>query len=137
MSRHFPNISIARDFDATGIIRSPSSIVRLDDTGVFPPLALLYDWRERLQRAIDSRFAPETAGVLDAALLGNRYNLSRDASERFREGGTFHVLVISGLHISFIGGVVFLAVRRLTKRRLVAIPLSGDRRLGVLARSWR
>ena len=57
--------------------------------------------------------------MLDAALLGNRYNLSRDASERFREGGTFHVLVISGLHISFIGGVVFLVVRRLTKRRLM------------------
>ena len=108
-----------RDFDATGIVRSPASIVRLEDTRVFPPLAWLYAWRERLQRTIDSRFAPETAGVLDAALLGNRYNLSRDASDRFREGGTFHVLVISGLHISFIGAVVFLIVRRVTKRRLV------------------
>ena len=108
-----------RDFDATGIVRSPASIVRLDDAQVFPPLAWLYGWRERLQRAIDSRFSPETAGVLDAALLGNRYNLSRDASERFREGGTFHVLVISGLHISFIGAVVFLFARRLTQRRLI------------------
>ena len=108
-----------RGFDATGVIRSPASLARLEDTNVFQPLALLYDWRERLQRTIDSRFSPETAGVLDAALLGNRYNLSRAASERFREGGTFHVLVISGLHISFIGGVVFLVVRRLTKRRLV------------------
>ncbi|HJU93197.1 MAG TPA: DNA internalization-related competence protein ComEC/Rec2 [Pyrinomonadaceae bacterium] len=106
-----------RDFDATGIVRNPASIVRLDDARVFLPLAWLYEWRERLQRAIDSRFSPETAGVLDAALLGNRYNLSRDASERFREGGTFHVLVISGLHISFIGAVVFLVARRLTKRR--------------------
>jgi len=108
-----------RDLDATGIVRSPASILRLDDTRVFPPLALLYEWRERLQREIDSRFAHETAGVLDAALLGNRFNLSRDASERFREGGTFHVLVISGLHITFIGGIVFLGVRRLTKRRLM------------------
>ncbi len=108
-----------RDFDATGIVKSPDSIVRLDDAPTFAPLAWLYDWRERLQREIDSRFAPETAGVLDAALLGNRYNLSRAATERFREGGTFHVLVISGLHISFIGGIVFLLVRRLTKRRLI------------------
>jgi competence protein ComEC len=108
-----------RNFDATGLVQGPASIVRLDDAWVLPPLALLYDWRERLQREIDSRFAAETAGVLDAALLGNRYNLSRDASERFREGGTFHVLVISGLHISFIGGLVFLVVRRLTKRRLL------------------
>jgi competence protein ComEC len=107
-----------RGCDATGIVKSPASLARLDDTTVFRPLAWLYDRRELLQREIDARFTPETAGVLDAALLGNRYNLSRAASERFREGGTFHVLVISGLHISFIGGIVFLGVRRLTKRRL-------------------
>ncbi len=112
-----------RDYDATGLIKSPTSLTRLDDTRVFPPLAWLYDWRQRLQHEIDSRFTPETAGVLDASLLGNRYNLSRDAAERFREGGTFHVLVISGLHISFIGGIVFLIVRRLTKRRLVQFAL--------------
>jgi competence protein ComEC len=112
-----------RDYDASGLIKSPSSIARLDDARVFAPLAWLYDWRERLQREIDSRFPPETAGVLDAALLGNRYSLSHDASDRFREGGTFHVLVISGFHISFIGGIVFLCVRRLTRRRSVQFVL--------------
>ncbi len=101
-------------------------IVRLGETRVFPPLAWLYAWRERLQRQIDSSFEAETAGVLDAALLGNRYNLTRSTSERFREGGTFHVLVISGLHISFIGGIVLLAIRRLTRRRLLqfVIPIA-------------
>lgn len=106
-------------YDATGILKSPAAITRLDDTRVFPPLAWLYDWRSRLQQQLYTSFHAETAGVLDAALLGNRYNLSPDASERFREGGTFHVLVISGLHISFIGAVVFLIVKRLTKRRLL------------------
>lgn len=108
-----------RDYDATGLIKNSGAIVRLEDARVFAPLANLYRWRERLQRTIDLLFAPETAGVLDASLLGNRYNLSHDASERFREGGTFHVLVISGLHISFIGGLMFLAIRRFTKRRLL------------------
>ena len=106
-------------YDASGIVKSPASIVRLEDTRVFPPLAWLYEWRARLQQQIDARFAPETAGVLDATLLGNRYNLSYSASERFREGGTFHVLVISGLHISFIGGIVFILIRRLTRRRIL------------------
>ena len=108
-----------REYDATGIVRSPASIVRLDDTRVFKPLAWLYEWRQRLQLTIDSKFAPETAGVLDAALLGNRYNLSPAAAERFREGGTFHVLVISGLHITFLGGIMFVAARRLTSQRLL------------------
>jgi competence protein ComEC len=111
------------DYDATGVVKNPAAITRLEDTRVFPPLALVYRWRESLQREIDTRFTPETAGVLDAALLGNRYTLSPSASERFREGGTFHVLVISGLHISFIGGLVFLVISRLTKRRLVQFAL--------------
>src|SRR5262249_45425361 len=42
----------------------------------------------------------------------------------FREGGTFHVLVISGQHISFIGGLVFLLLRQLTKRRALQFALS-------------
>jgi competence protein ComEC len=105
-----------KSYDATGVVKSAAAITRLGDASVFPPLTWLYAWRERLQRQIDSRFAPETAGILDAALLGNRYNLSRATSERFREGGTFHVLVISGLHISFIGAVVLLLIRRLTRK---------------------
>ncbi|HEU4434701.1 MAG TPA: ComEC/Rec2 family competence protein, partial [Pyrinomonadaceae bacterium] len=108
-----------KGYDATGVVKGASAIARLDDATVFPPLAWLYASRARLQREIDSRFTPETAGVLDAALLGNRYNLTRSSSERFREGGTFHVLVISGLHISFIGGIVLLALRRLTRRRVL------------------
>ena len=88
------------------------------------PLAWLYEWRRKLQEEIDSRFSKETAGVLDAALLGNRYNLSRPTAERFREGGTFHVLVISGLHITFLGGLVFLCARRLTKNYAVRFLLS-------------
>lgn len=112
-----------KGYNATGVIKNASSIVRLDDAKVFPVLAWLYEWRERLQREIDTRFDPETAGVLDAALLGNRYNLSSAASERFREGGTFHVLVISGLHITFIGGLVLLVVRRLTNRRMLQFVL--------------
>ncbi|MEP6637260.1 MAG: ComEC/Rec2 family competence protein, partial [Acidobacteriota bacterium] len=106
-----------KGYDATGVVKSLSLIERLDDERVFLPLAWLYEWRERLQEQINCQFAHETASVLNASLLGNRYFLSRPTSERFRAGGTFHVLVISGLHISFIGGVVLLIARRLTKRK--------------------
>jgi len=108
-----------KGYDATGVIKSPAAITRIENPARVSLLALLYSWREKLQEEIHAKFDAETAGVLDAALLGNRYNLSRETAERFREGGTFHVLVISGMHISLIGGVVFLAVRRLTKRRVI------------------
>jgi len=104
-------------YDATGVVKSPSQIRILQNGVRLSPFAWLYRWRTQLQNEIDSHFSLETAGVLDAAIIGNRYNLSRDTSERFREGGTFHVLVISGLHITFLGGVAFLIARRLTRKR--------------------
>ncbi|MDX6559051.1 MAG: competence protein ComEC [Blastocatellia bacterium] len=108
-----------KGYDATGVVKSPRLIERLDDERVFLPLAWLFEWREHLERDFAARFSPETAGVLEAALLGNRYNISRGAAERFRAGGTFHVLVISGLQIAFIGGLVLLVTRKLIRRRLV------------------
>src|SRR5215475_1529771 len=99
-------------YDATGVIKSPLLIERLSDERVFPPVARLYEYRQHIQTQINLYFSPETAAVLNASLLGNRNFLSRATAERFRDGGTFHVLVISGWHISAIGGLVFLISRR-------------------------
>jgi competence protein ComEC len=108
-----------KGYDATGVVKSPMLIERLDDERVFLPLAWLYEWRQRVEKEFASNFSLETAGVLQAALLGNRYNISRAAAERFRAGGTFHVLVISGLQIAFIGGLMILITRRLTRRKVL------------------
>ncbi|HEV3471232.1 MAG TPA: ComEC/Rec2 family competence protein [Pyrinomonadaceae bacterium] len=105
-----------RDADARGTIKSPLLVERLDDERVFLPLALLDAWRLELTRRVGLLFAPETAGVLKAAMLGNRYWLSRPAAERFREGGTFHVLVISGLHITFLGALAWRAAGFFARR---------------------
>jgi competence protein ComEC len=113
-----------KGYDATAFIKSPLLIERLENERVFLPLAWLYEWRRKLQAQIDSHFSNETAGVLDAALIGNRYNLSRQTSERFREGGTFHVLVISGLHITFLGGLIFFLTRRFTKSQALQFLVS-------------
>lgn len=113
-----------KGYDATGIIKSPFFIERLGDEQAFPLLAWLYDWRHHVEGQINLHFWPETGGVLNASLLGNRHFLSRATAERFREGGTFHVLVISGWHISVIGGLVFVISRRFTRSRLWQFLLS-------------
>jgi competence protein ComEC len=107
-----------KGYDATGVVKSPLLIERLDDERVFLPLAWIYEWRQSLEKDFSARFSADTAGVLGAALLGNHYQISHAAAERFRASGTFHVLVISGLQIAFIGGLVLVIVRRLTKRKL-------------------
>ncbi len=113
-----------KGYDATGFVKSALLIERLENERVFLPLAWVYDWRRRLQNEIDARFSVETAAVLDASMLGNRYKLSRATAERFRDGGTFHALVISGMHITFIGALVFVVARWFTKNKLLQFLLS-------------
>jgi competence protein ComEC len=108
-------------FDAAGAIKSPLLVERLDDERVALPLAWLERWRASLHERLGETFSSEAAGVLQAAMLGNRYGLSRASAERFREGGTFHVLVISGLHISFLGGLSLWLARKLTRRRALQL----------------
>ncbi|MCA1590749.1 MAG: competence protein ComEC family protein, partial [Acidobacteria bacterium] len=43
--------------------------------------------------------------------------LDRRTADVFREGGTFHILVISGLHVKMIGAFLLLIIRRLTRNR--------------------
>ena len=107
-----------RDLDGRGTIKSPLLVERLDDERVFLPLVWLDEWRAGLIRRIDATFSRDAAGVLKAALVGDRYGLSRETAERFRDGGTFHILVISGLHVGFVGAIVWAAARRFTRRRL-------------------
>ena len=108
-----------KGYDATGVIKSPLLVERLEDAQVFLPLAWLYQCRSLVEKQFEQHFSIETAGVLDAVLLGNRHKVSREVADRFREGGTFHVLVIAGLHISFIAGLLFLMMRRLTRNRVI------------------
>ncbi len=106
------------DMDATAMIKSPLLVEKLSDEQVFTPLAWIYEQRQNLIIEFRNKFNISTAGVLIASLLGDKHFLDRETAEVFREGGTFHVLVISGLHITFIGGLTLLFVRFFTRRRL-------------------
>ena len=107
-----------KDIDATAIVKSPLLIEKTGDASHFAALGWLYDLREDLIVEFRDNFNVSTAGVLIASLLGNRYFLDASTADVFRDGGTFHVLVISGLHITFIGGLVLLFVRVFTRNRL-------------------
>jgi competence protein ComEC len=103
--------------DATGTIKSPLLVEVVGQERVFAPLAWVYDQRQDLIFAFRQNFSSSTAGVLIASLLGDRHFLDKRTADTFREGGTFHVLVISGLHITFIGGLVLLFLWSFTRKR--------------------
>ncbi|MFM9903295.1 MAG: ComEC/Rec2 family competence protein [Pyrinomonadaceae bacterium] len=105
------------NIDATGSIKSRSMIEHIADESVFLPVAWVYDQRARLIDDFRTNLTPPAAGVMIASLLGDKYFLDKDTADLFREGGTFHILVISGLHITFIGGLLLLFFRQLTRNR--------------------
>ncbi len=104
--------------DATGIIKSPLLVEKIGEAKIFLPLKWIYDFRQKLTIDFRDNFNVSTAGVLIASLLGNDNFLDKRTADVFRGGGTFHVLVISGLHITFIGGLTLLFVRFFTNKRL-------------------
>jgi competence protein ComEC len=107
-----------RGADLIGTIKSPLLVERLEDERVLLPLYYLDESRRRLITLTGELFAPDTAGVLKAALFGDSHSLTREAAERFRDGGTFHLLVVSGMHVTLVGGLVWACARLLTRRRL-------------------
>lgn len=106
-----------REIDAAAVIKSPLLIEKLGEEKIFAPLGWIYERRANLIGNFKDKFSVSTAGVLIASLLGNRHFLDRPTAAVFREGGTFHVLVISGLHITFIGGLTLVFVRFFTRSR--------------------
>lgn len=104
--------------DASGTIKSPLLVENLGSGGS-ELSAFVFGIRERLIAKFREMFSPQVAGVMSASLLGNKYFLDRETADVFREGGTFHVLVISGLHITFIGGLAAMFVGLFTRRKWV------------------
>lgn len=103
--------------DASAAIKSPLLVEKIGEAQTFVPLEWIYDFRQKLTVDFRNNFSVSTAGVLIASLLGNDNFLDKRTAEIFRDGGTFHVLVISGLHITFIGALTLLFVRFFTNRR--------------------
>jgi len=107
-----------KQIDATAIIKSPLLVEKIAETKTFAPLAWVYERRQNLIVDFRNNFNVSTAGVLIASLLGNSHFLDKQTAEVFRAGGTFHVLVISGLHITFIGGLTLLLIQFFTNKKL-------------------
>ncbi len=66
--------------------------------------------RENALQRLDTLY-PGDSGFVRALLLGDEDRLDPATSEDFRKTGTFHAIVISGLHISLIAGTILWLLR--------------------------
>ncbi len=53
----------------------------------------------------------QRAAILASLIIGDYSNLSNNTREVFQNSGTFHVLVISGLHVAWLAGVLLQALK--------------------------
>jgi competence protein ComEC len=115
----FGEILQYRGIDAVGWVKSPLLIEKIGEGPQNRALAALYRIRSRAIRSLLRGLKQPGSGILAAALFGNRHFLSQDAAEIFRAGGTFHLLIISGLHIAMIAVVVMELMKAVSRSNLI------------------
>ena len=59
------------------------------------------------------RLSADDAGMLNAMLFGDRAGLNRTLRVGFERTGSFHLFVVSGMHVALIAGLLFWITRRL------------------------
>lgn len=81
--------------------------------GMGQQAALWISAQRRLLAAYVNEAAGERAGGLAAALVaGDRSFLKAEDQDALRDTGLAHLLAISGLHLSIVGGLTFFLIRR-------------------------
>ncbi len=71
-----------------------------------------------------ARLTPDDTAMLDAMLFGDRSRLRQDLRIGFERTGSFHLFVVSGMHVALLAGMLFWVLRRLRAPRGVATVLT-------------
>ncbi|MGE3775098.1 MAG: ComEC/Rec2 family competence protein, partial [Gammaproteobacteria bacterium] len=100
-----------------------------------PMLPLLRAWlpferlRQRISRRVTAALPGETGAIAAALLTGERGGITETTNQAYRDSGIFHILSISGLHMTVFAGAVYVASRFL----LSLVPLLA---LGFSIKKW-
>lgn len=70
------------------------------------------------------RLTSQDSSVLSAMLFGDRTRLQHSMRSAFERTGSFHLLVVSGLHITIVIGLIFWLARKLRMGQLSATLLA-------------
>ncbi|HEV8129451.1 MAG TPA: ComEC/Rec2 family competence protein, partial [Candidatus Eisenbacteria bacterium] len=117
-----------------------SGTVDVDPTGVAAGsdprergAAATWIWRDRIARAFDEALSPPVAALARGMILGDRSMIAPGMRDAFRDGGTIHILSISGLHVCILGGFAALAAAAF---RLALVPSLAFELLAVWGYTW-
>ena len=81
-------------------------------------------WRHKILSLIQASFPEDTAAFAKALLLGETSELTYAQNRAFQVSGLRHVVAVSGLHVSILFAIVYMAFgRRRVWNTLIGIPL--------------
>lgn len=89
-----------------GYTRNPVVMLATPDAGFS-----IFRLRMRLADAIRTHLPGNSGAVAAAVMTGDRSAMSQDVLEDLRASNLAHLLAISGLHMGFLAGAVFAAMR--------------------------
>ena len=69
--------------------------------------------RNRLALRVNAIIGGDEGAIAAAMVTGKRDFLSTDAKDLIREAGIFHIITISGVQMTLVAGIFFVAARRL------------------------
>ena len=72
----------------------------------------LFTLKQSLGNRIDALFPEETAGFLKSLFLGERSGITLSEKSLYQSAGISHILAISGLHLSLLGGFFYRLLRK-------------------------
>ncbi|MFQ5656160.1 MAG: DNA internalization-related competence protein ComEC/Rec2 [Candidatus Methylomirabilales bacterium] len=126
---NYRRYATTRGFYLEGWGRDGGQIQIVDRKGGSQILRGISDIRETVLKRINVAFPEKEGGMLQAIVLGDRSGISPELREIFVNSGTYHILVISGLHVGFLAGFLYFIGRLL---RLPPALRSGLTVLGVV-----
>ena len=72
----------------------------------------LFTLKQSLGNRMDALFPKETAGFLKSLFLGERSGITLSEKSLYQSAGISHILAISGLHLSLLGGFFYRLLRK-------------------------
>jgi competence protein ComEC len=85
-----------------------------------------FAFQQDIIKKIDTYFKRPYSDILKSLIIGDKSSLTHDTKNTFSDSGVMHILVVSGLHVGFIGVIVLFILKlmglSLTKASLLSIP---------------
>ena len=115
---------LARDEIYTTLRADSFEFISSDPNPIMKAAAAI---RKDIVSKIDKNFRKEIADIFKPLIIGDKTSLEPETREIFIDAGLMHILVVSGLHIGFVGALLLVILKllglSLRKTFLLTIPI--------------